>query len=165
MLRTRTHSAACLLDRSMHTLPRTLRITGRAKTAHSSFHDCTLLRAARLSGFPRTRPHPCVVAAHHLLHMHPPDASGCASASRIQNSLVNFHCCLGLRSSPSVWYCLEDPRHPYPLERTFVVGWIGVSPSLLGPHAFGGPQHPHRFSPPSLKTAHPEGTSSFCFLW
>jgi len=68
--RTRTHSAACALDRRMHPSPRTLRITGRAKTSHRSFHGCTLLRAARLSGFPRTRPHPCVVAAHHILHDH-----------------------------------------------------------------------------------------------
>ena len=67
----------------MHTSPRTLRFIqfpGRAYTAHSCFHGCTLLRAARLSGFPRTRPHPCVVAAHHILHARPPDASECASA-------------------------------------------------------------------------------------
>ena len=102
IFRTRTHSASCILDRHMHTSHRTLRKTGRAYTAHSCFHGCTLLRAARLSGFPRTRPHPCVVAAHHILHARPPDASGCASASRIQNSLVTFHCCLELRSSPSV---------------------------------------------------------------
>jgi hypothetical protein len=55
--RTRTHSAACTLDRRMHTSPRTLRKTGRAKTAYSSFHGCTLLRAAQLSGFHCTRPH------------------------------------------------------------------------------------------------------------
>jgi hypothetical protein len=57
---------------------------------------------------------------------------------------------------------LEDPRHPYPLEQIFVVGWIGVSPSLLGPHAFGGPQHQRHLL---WRTAHPEGTFSFCFLW
>jgi hypothetical protein len=32
---------------------------------------------------PRYTPHPCVFAAHHILHARPPDASGCASASRI----------------------------------------------------------------------------------
>ena len=31
-----------------------------------SYHGCAL-RTARLSEFPRTRPHPCVVAAHHIL--------------------------------------------------------------------------------------------------
>ena len=48
-------------------------------TARISYLGCAL-RTARLSGFPRTRPHPCVVAAHHILHARPPDASGCASA-------------------------------------------------------------------------------------
>jgi hypothetical protein len=67
-------------------------------TVASGFHGCTLLRAARLSGFPRTRPHPCVVASHHILHTRPPDASHV----HLQNSLVTFHCCLELRSSPSV---------------------------------------------------------------
>jgi hypothetical protein len=57
----------------MHTSPRTLWITGRVKTTHSSFHRCTLLRAAQLSGFPHTRPHQCVVAVHHILHTLPPD--------------------------------------------------------------------------------------------
>jgi hypothetical protein len=37
-----------------------------------------------------------------------------------------------------------------------------VSPSLLGPHAFGGPQHDRHLL---WRTAHPEGTFSFCFLW
>jgi hypothetical protein len=37
-----------------------------------------------------------------------------------------------------------------------------VSPSLLGPHAFGGPQHLRHLL---WRTAHPEGTFSFCFLW
>jgi hypothetical protein len=40
-----------------------------------------------------------------------------------------------------------------------------VSPSLLWPHAFGGPQHPRRFSPPSSKGCSSGGTSSLCFLW
>jgi len=141
ILRTSTHSDARLLDRCMHTSPRTrlfVCITGRVYTVHSCFHGCTLLRAVWLSGFPRTRPHLCLVAAHHILHAHPQDASGCASVSYIQNSLVTFHYCLELRSSPSVWYFSEDPLHPYPLEQIFVVGWIGVSPLLLWPHAFGG---------------------------
>ncbi len=45
-------------DRCVHISPRTLRFIlfpGHAYTAHSRFHGCTLLRAARLSGFPRTR--------------------------------------------------------------------------------------------------------------
>ena len=75
--------------------------SGTVNTARISYLGCAL-RTARLSGFPRTRPHLCVVAAHHILHVRPPDASGCASASRIQNSLVTLHCCLELRSSPSV---------------------------------------------------------------
>jgi hypothetical protein len=65
-------------------------VSGTVNTARISYLGCAL-RTARLSGFPRTRPHPCVVAAHHILHARPPDASGCASASRIQNSLVTFH--------------------------------------------------------------------------
>ena len=54
---------------------RSLWTTGPSNTAHSRFHDCTLLRAARLSDSHRTRiPHPCVVAAQHILHTRPPDA-------------------------------------------------------------------------------------------
>jgi hypothetical protein len=37
-----------------------------------------------------------------------------------------------------------------------------VSPSLLGPHAFRGPQHLRHLL---WRTVHPEGTFSFCFLW
>jgi hypothetical protein len=51
----RTHSAACTLDKHMHTSPHSLRNTGPANTAYSRFHGHTLLRAARLSGSHRTR--------------------------------------------------------------------------------------------------------------
>jgi hypothetical protein len=37
-----------------------------------------------------------------------------------------------------------------------------VSPSLLRPHAFGGPPHLRHLL---WRTDHPEGTFSFCFLW
>ena len=135
--------------------------TGTVNTARISYLGCAL-RTARLSGFPRTRPHPCVVAAHHILHARPPDATGCAICLAHPELASDLFTCLELRSSPSVRYCLEDPRHPYPLEQIFVVGWIGVSPSLLEPHAFGGLKH---FRHLLRRTAHPEGTFSFCFLW
>jgi len=57
--------------------------------------------------------------------------------------------CLELRSSPSVGYCLEDQRHPHPLEQILVVGWVGVLPLFARTN----------------RTCATEGTSSFCFLW
>jgi hypothetical protein len=47
---------------------------------------------------------------------------------------------------------LGGPQSPHPLEQIFVVGWIGVSQ----------PQHLRHLL---WRTAHPEGTFSFCFLW
>ena len=97
ILRTRIHSDARLLDRCMNTSPRIrrfVRITGRAKTAHSCFHVCTL-RAARPSGSDCTPPHPCTVTATHHLHTRPPDVR-----LEYQGSLVNTYSSLDLRRTP-----------------------------------------------------------------
>jgi hypothetical protein len=64
--------------------------SGRAKTAHSCFHGCTL-REARPSGSDRTPPHPCTVNAAHHLHTRPPDAR-----LEYQGSLVNTYSSLDL---------------------------------------------------------------------
>ena len=50
---------------------------------------------------------------------------------------VSLVCVCVCQTSPSVWNCLEDHRHPHPLEQFIIVGWIGVSL--------------HRFPPPSSK--------------
>jgi hypothetical protein len=55
-------------------------VSGTVNTAHISYLGCAL-RTVRLSGFRRTRSHPCVVATHHILHTRPPDTLGCTSAS------------------------------------------------------------------------------------
>ena len=81
----------------MHTSPRTrrfVRITGRAKTAHSCFHGCTLC-AAQPSGSDRTPPHPCTVTAAHHLHTRPPDVR-----LEYQGSLVNTYSSLDLGRIP-----------------------------------------------------------------
>ena len=79
ILHTRIHSNARLLDRCMHTSPRTrwfVRITGRTYTAHSCFHGCTLC-AAQPSGSDSTTLHPCTVTATHHLHTRPPEYVSC----------------------------------------------------------------------------------------
>ena len=94
LLCTSTHSNARLLDRCMHTSTRTLwfiQFPGRADTAYSCFHGCTL-RAARPSGSHRDAPHPCTVTAAHHLHTRPPDAR-----LEYQGSLVNTYFSLDLR--------------------------------------------------------------------
>jgi hypothetical protein len=97
ILRTRTHSNARLLDRCMHTSPRTLwfiQFPGRAYTAYSCFHGCTL-RPTPPSGSDRNAPHPCTVTAAHHLHTRPPDAR-----LEYQGSLANTYFSLDLRRIP-----------------------------------------------------------------
>jgi hypothetical protein len=85
------------LDKRLYTSPHaptdTVARVGpdRVKLVHNG---CMLPTASHLSEFPRTRPHPCVVAAHRILHARPPDASGCESALRIQTLLMTFHYCV-----------------------------------------------------------------------
>jgi hypothetical protein len=120
-------------------------VTGSVNTPRISYLGCAL-RTARLND--DCRPHPTTVAvAPHYPHTRPPDVHACLA---YPNSLSNTYSSLELRSSPSVCTCLEDPRHPYPLEQIFVVGWIGVSQ--------------HRFSPPSLEDWSSGGHIRFMFL-
>jgi len=114
--------AARLLDRRAHTAhSQPTAIVGPVSTALGSYHGCN---PSTVCPSDRYTPHPCVLAAHHILHARPPDASGCAFVSDTYYSLE-------LRSSPSVWNCLEDHRHAHPLEQYIVVGWIGVSPHFV----------------------------------
>jgi hypothetical protein len=82
LLNSRAHTA--------HTQPSAL--VGPVSTALGSSHGCNPSTACPSD---RYTPHPCVFAAHHMLHARPPDASGCAFASDTYYSLE-------LRSSPSV---------------------------------------------------------------
>jgi hypothetical protein len=90
--------------------------------AHSCFHGCTLSRAARLSGFHCTQPHPCTVTAADHPHTRPPDA-----AFRLEylGSLVNTYCTLDLR---------RIPRNRYGHRRTLVVTRTGEGTDLPGVH-------------------------------
>jgi hypothetical protein len=105
-------------------------VTGSVNTDRISYLGCAL-RTARLND--DCRPHPTTVAAApHYPHTRPPDVHACLAYPK-SKSLSNTYSSLALRSSPSVWNCLEDPRHPYPLEQIFVVVWIGVSQHRFSP--------------------------------
>jgi hypothetical protein len=145
ILRTRIHSDARLLDRCMHTSPRTrrfVRITGRAKTAHSCFHGCTL-RMARPSGSNRTPPHPCTVTAAHHLHTRPPDAR-----LEYQGSLVNTYSSLDLRRIPRT-------RPGLDLRSAFVVTCSGAGIDLPGvPRTMSDDEASAARGPPTGTRAH-----------
>ena len=126
ILRTSTHSNARLLYRCMHTSPRTkrfIKFPGRAYTAYSCFHGCTL-RAARPSGSNRNAPHPCTVTAAHHLHTRPPNAR-----LEYQGSLANTYFSLAeFRASAEVvchsafvvtrsGVCIDLPAPPHHVRR------------------------------------------------
>jgi hypothetical protein len=83
----------------------------------------------------------------------------CLAHPELASDLSLVLSCAVLPAFDIAWRTHVTPLHS---NRFFVVGWIGVSPSLLGPHAFGGPQHLHHLL---WRTVHPEGTFSFCFFW
>jgi len=88
-------------------------VSGTVNTARISYLGCAL-RTARLSGFPRTRPHPCVVAAHHILHARPPDASGCAiclAHPELASDLSLVLSCAVLPAFDTAWRTHVTPIH------------------------------------------------------
>lgn len=145
ILRTRTHSDARLLDRRMHTSPRTLRFI-RFPDVHTptavAFMGCTLC-GARPSGFDRTASHPCTVTAAHHLHTRPPDAR-----LEYQGSLVNTYSALDLRRTPHKCRSLDHCS-------AFVVTRSGAGIDLPAPpRTMSNDEAPAARGPPAGARAH-----------